>query len=85
MDPYTAGKIEGMLQGARAHLEAIADDIRQATPEAMRHDRLMKIGRALTELLDLSNEIYAEHPALEPRPAVAPGAAGPRTKPSRGP
>jgi len=67
MDKATAGKLDGMLLGARAHLEAIADHVREATPEAaLQHERLMKIGCALTDLLDLSREIYAEHPELNP-------------------
>jgi hypothetical protein len=64
MDEYTAGKIEGMLVAARRHLEGVADHLRDATPPKKQHQRLLKLGKAIAELVELSREIYAEHPKL---------------------
>jgi hypothetical protein len=66
MDKYTAGKIEGMLLAARRQLEGVAEHLRQATPPDKLHDHVLKIARAMSELVDLSREIYAEHPELNP-------------------
>jgi hypothetical protein len=67
MDKYTAGRIEGMLRAARHNIEfLIADDLRVASPPEKQRDRMKKLAMALTELLDLSREIYEEHPELNP-------------------
>jgi hypothetical protein len=67
MDKYTAAKIEGMLVAARHNIEfVIADELRKATPPEKLRNRMLKLGRALTELIDLSREIYEEHPELNP-------------------
>jgi hypothetical protein len=66
VDKYTAGKIEGMLLAARSHLAGIVDYLRDATPPEKLEGRALKIGRAMSELIDLSREIYDEHPALNP-------------------
>ncbi|HXU59312.1 MAG TPA: hypothetical protein VN710_11200 [Verrucomicrobiae bacterium] len=67
MDKYTAGKIEGMLIAVRHSIEfVIADDLRKATPPEKLRNRMLKLGRALAELIDLSRELYDEHPELNP-------------------
>ena len=67
MDKYTAGRIEGMLRAARHNIEfVIAADLRAASPPERQFERMRKLGLALTELLDLSREIYEEHPELNP-------------------
>ena len=67
MDKYTAGRIEGMLRAARHNIQfVIADDLRIASPPEKQFERMRKLGNALTELLDLSREIYEEHPELNP-------------------
>jgi hypothetical protein len=55
-----------MLAGGRRYLEGIADHVRKASPIEKQFDRLHKIGVALTELLDLSRELYEEHPEVNP-------------------
>ena len=67
MDKYTAGKIEGMLVAVRHSIEfAIADELRKAIPPEKLHSRMLKLGTALAELIDLSRELYDEHPELNP-------------------
>ena len=67
MDKYTAGRIEGMLRAARHNIGfLIADDLRVASPPEKQRPRMAKLGTVLAELLDLSREIYEEHPELNP-------------------
>jgi hypothetical protein len=67
MEKYTAGKIEGMLIAVRHTIEfLISDELRNASPPEKQFPRMRKLGVALTELLDLSREIYEEHPELNP-------------------
>lgn len=67
MDKYTAGRIEGMLRAVRHNIEFfIADELRIASPPEKQRDRMTKLAMALTELVDLSREIYEEHPELNP-------------------
>ena len=68
MDKYTAGRLEGMLRAARHNIETlIANELRIASPPEKQFERMRKLGNALTELLDLSREIYEEHPELNPQ------------------
>jgi hypothetical protein len=67
MDKYTAGRIEGMLRAARHNIESlIANELRIASPPEKQRHRMTKLGTVLAELLDLSREIYEEHPELNP-------------------
>ena len=67
MDKYTAGRIEGMLRAARHNIESLnANELRIASPPEKQFERMRKLGNVLTELLDLSREIYEEHPELNP-------------------
>lgn len=66
MDRYTAGKIEGMLFASRKLIETAAEQLRMATSGAKQVELGMKIARALSELIDVSRDIYAEHPKLNP-------------------
>lgn len=66
MDRYTAGRIEGLLFASRKFIEIAAEELRVATSGARRIELTVKIGRALAELLDVSRDIYAEHPKLNP-------------------
>ena len=67
MDKYTAGRIEGMLRAARHNIESlIANELRIASPPEKQRHRMTKLGAVLAELLDLSREIYEEHPELNP-------------------
>ena len=67
MDKYTAARIDGMLVAVRHSIEfLIAEELRNASPPEKQLPRMQKIGIALAELLDLSWEIYEEHPELNP-------------------
>jgi hypothetical protein len=66
MDKYAAVRLEGMLIASRRYLEAVADQVRETVPKNKRRKALLKIGRALTELVDISGEIYKEHPEANP-------------------
>jgi hypothetical protein len=66
MDKNDAAKIEGMLAGARMYLEAFADHLRRATVGKQRRDLISKLGKAMTELSDISRSIYDEHPETNP-------------------
>lgn len=66
MDKYTAGKIEGMLVASRRFIEIAAEELRVATSGVKKLELGVKIGDALSSLLDISREIYAEHPKLNP-------------------
>ena len=66
MDEYTAARLEGMLIGSRGHLEMLAAHIRDAVPAERRRELLLKIGWALSDLVDISREIYKEHPKVNP-------------------
>jgi hypothetical protein len=66
MDKYAAGKIEGLLMAARKFLEFVAEELRVATSGAKKIELGVKIGHALADLIDISREIYAEHPKLNP-------------------
>ena len=68
MDKDTAAKLEGMLLGGRLHLHAIADHVRDHAAEQDRHEFLLKIGTAMTELLQISWALYKRHPGLDPYP-----------------
>ncbi len=66
MDKETAAKLEGMMLGSRMLLQSIADFVRENVPEQDRHTIALKIGTAMTELLDVSWLIYDQHPSLNP-------------------
>jgi hypothetical protein len=66
MDKYAAGKIEGMLFAARRQLELVAAELRETTPVKKRYPRVLKVGKAMAELVEPSWEIYDEHPELNP-------------------
>jgi hypothetical protein len=66
MDKSAAGKIEGMLSAARRQLELVAAELRETTPVKKRRPLILKIGTAMTELVELSWDIYDEHPELNP-------------------
>jgi hypothetical protein len=66
MDKIAAAKVEGMLAAARIYLEAIADPLREAASESRRRPLMHKLGKALSELRDISLEIYEEHPEINP-------------------
>ncbi len=63
-----AAKLEGMLLGGRLHLHAIADHVRDHVPEQDRRAWLLRIGTAMTELLQISWALYERHPGLNPYP-----------------
>lgn len=66
MDKYTAGKIEGVLMAARKFLEFAAEELRVATSGAKKIELGVKIGHSIADLIDISREIYVEHPKLNP-------------------
>jgi len=66
MDKYAAGKIEGMLLMILSDLDHVAHQFREASPPEELCDRMLKIGRAMGEIIDLSRDIYEEHPELKP-------------------
>lgn len=66
MDKETAAKLEGMMLGSRMLLQSVADFVRESVPEQDRHAIALKIGTAMTELLDISWMIYGQHPGLNP-------------------
>ena len=66
MDKYAAGKLEGMLVGARNQLGCAADHLRDVCPPEKLKERMLMIATALSELVHLSWEIYEEHPELNP-------------------
>ena len=66
MDKETAAKLEGMMLGSRMLLQSIADFVRENVPEQDRHTIALKIGTAMTELLDISWLIYDQHSSLNP-------------------
>ena len=68
MDLEAAAKLEGLLLGGRLHLHAIADHVRDHAPEQDRRAYLLKIGTAMTELLQISWALYERHPGLDPYP-----------------
>ena len=71
MDKDEAAKLEGMLVASRLSLQAVADHIRETVvPEERRRPFLLRIGTAMAELGDISWEIYAEHPSLNPHPSA---------------
>lgn len=66
MNRYTAGQIEGMLFAARKSIELVAEELRVATSGAKRMELGVKAATALSSLIDISREIYTEHPQLNP-------------------
>ncbi len=66
MEKNEAVKIEGMLLGSRMHLSAVAEHLRTVSEGKKRKDMMLKIGKAMAELWEMSREIYEEHPDLNP-------------------
>jgi len=66
MDKYTAGKIEGMLVASRRFIEIAAEELSAATSGAKKIELGVKMGHAIADLIDVSREIYVEHPKLNP-------------------
>ena len=66
MDRYAAGKIEGLLLASRKLLEFAAEELRVATSGARQIELGIKLGRAISDLIDISREIYVDHPKLNP-------------------
>ncbi len=66
MDEETAARLEGMMLGSRMLLQSVADFGRENVPEQDRHAIALKIGTAMTELLDVSWLVYDQHPSLNP-------------------
>ena len=66
MDKETAAKLEGMMLASRMLLQSIGDFVRDNVSEQDRHAIALKIGTAMTELLDVSWLIYDQHPSLNP-------------------
>ena len=68
MDKETAAKLEGMVLGSRMMLQSVADFIRDHATDEDRRAMLLKIGGAMTELLDISWALYERYPSLNPYP-----------------
>jgi hypothetical protein len=68
MDLNKAAMLEDMLVISRDMLQGLADHVRDSVPVEQRREMLIKIGTAMTELLDISWMLHAEHPALNPYP-----------------
>jgi hypothetical protein len=66
MDLNHAAKLEGMLLISRHLLQGVADYVRDNVPDDQRREMLIKIGTAMTELLDISWRLREEHAVLEP-------------------
>ena len=68
MDLDKAAMLEGMLVMSRTMLQEVADRVRDNWPGETRREPMLKIGTAMTELLDISWMIHTEHPVLNPYP-----------------
>ena len=66
MEKENAAKLEGMLVASRLLLESFSDFIRENVPTDKRRTMMIKLGRAMSELVDVSRMIYDEHPDLDP-------------------
>lgn len=66
MNRDKAATLEGMMLAARALLQGIADYTPEAAADPQRHTVMLKIGTAMSELIDVSRMIYGEHPDLNP-------------------
>ena len=71
MELRQAATLEGMLVLSRHSLKGVADYVRDNAPSDQRREMLIKIGTAMTELLDISWRIHEEHPILNPYPEEA--------------
>jgi hypothetical protein len=81
MDKDFAARLEGMVLGSRMTLQSVAEFVRDHAPEADRRAMLLKIGTAMSELLDISWMIYERHPSLDPYPEETRLAAAMRDTP----
>lgn len=68
MELDKAAMLEGMVVLTRATLQGVADHVRDNVPDEYRREMLIKIGTAMTELLEISWMIHKEHPVLNPYP-----------------
>jgi hypothetical protein len=68
MDKIAAARLDGMLIAARGQIAAIADPLRVAAAPERLQDLMLKLGTAMSELLDISWEIHDEDPDLDPEP-----------------
>jgi hypothetical protein len=66
MDVEKAAVLEGMVIGARATLDALADHVRDVVPPESRRLMILKIGSAMADLIDVSRMIHDQHPILNP-------------------
>jgi hypothetical protein len=66
VDKHVAGKIVGLLEGAKGCLSGVVECLRDAVPPEELEARMSKIAQAMAELIHFSWEIYDEHPELNP-------------------
>jgi hypothetical protein len=71
MDRDFAIRLEGMLLGARGHLDCITFFMRNNLPSDEAKLNVTKVAEAMAVLIEISNEIYAKYPDTIPKELVA--------------
>ncbi len=80
MELDKAAMLEGMVVLSRAMLMEVADRVRDHVPESHRREMMLKVGRAMAELTEISWMIHEGHPILNPYPEETKLAAEMRAK-----
>jgi len=68
MERDKAAILEGMAVASRMFLQSLAEHVRENVPDPQRRAMMLKIGTAMSELIDISRMLYDEHPSLDPYP-----------------
>lgn len=72
MQKIAAIRLDGMVRGAHGHLDAVAHNINaNAADDDEARLMLRAIGTAMAALMDISAEIYRQHPDAKPPDLVA--------------
>jgi hypothetical protein len=80
MDRDVALRIDGMLIAIRGNLDGLAHYVKNNCTDAEFKRIARQIGATMGETIDISNDLYKEHPDIVPRELQSPGRPRERTK-----
>ena len=72
MDRDVALRIDGMLMGVRGNLDGIAHYMKNNLSERDYSEFVQSIGRAMAELIDISEALHSRFPDIVPKELIPP-------------
>ena len=73
MDQHVAIRLDGMLLGARAHLDGIAHYMKNNLSSEEFSDVVLSIGKSMSALIDISSSLHSKFPDIVSKELLPPG------------